>query len=75
MVAREMDELDYVALCDADTVQPIPDDAIVPSRVLLAVAARIGGTRLIDNVVLGEDCAPSQQEQDPTMASEQGADE
>ncbi len=71
MVAREMDELDYVALCDTDTVQPILDDAIVPSRVLLAVAARIGGTRLIDNVVLGEDGAPSQQEQDSAMASEQ----
>jgi pantoate--beta-alanine ligase len=62
MVAREMDALDYVALCDADTVRPIPDDALVPSRVLLALAARIGDTRLIDNVVLGEDRAPSVQE-------------
>jgi pantoate--beta-alanine ligase len=42
--------LDYVAAADPDTLAPLtgPSD-----RVLLSLAARIGKTRLIDNVVLG----------------------
>lgn len=47
--------IDYVTVADADAIAPLPDDASVPDRVLLAVACRIGATRLIDNVVLGED--------------------
>ena len=46
------DVIDYVAVADADTLQPI---ARVHDRALLAVAARIGTTRLIDNLVLGEE--------------------
>jgi pantoate--beta-alanine ligase len=46
------DAIDYVALADADDLQPLDR---VGDRALLAVAARIGKTRLIDNVVLGED--------------------
>ncbi len=46
------DAIDYVAVADADTLRPIDR---VASRALVAVAARIGATRLIDNVVLGED--------------------
>jgi len=43
--------IDYVEAVDADTL-----GAPVPARgsVLLAVAVHVGGTRLIDNVVLGE---------------------
>ena len=41
---------DYVALVDAGTLQPV---RTVRGRVLLAVAARIGGTRLIDNLEWG----------------------
>jgi pantoate--beta-alanine ligase len=48
--------VEYVAVVDADTLVPIERTA--PDRALLAVAARIGATRLIDNVVLGEDPAP-----------------
>jgi pantoate--beta-alanine ligase len=42
--------LDYVAVADPDTLEPLtaPSD-----RVLLSLAAKLGGTRLIDNVVLG----------------------
>jgi pantoate--beta-alanine ligase len=42
--------LDYVAAADPDTLEPLtaPSD-----RVLLSLAAKLGGTRLIDNVVLG----------------------
>jgi pantoate--beta-alanine ligase len=47
--------IDYVEARDADTLAPV---AAVEGRVVLAVACRIGTTRLIDNVVLGEDRPP-----------------
>jgi len=49
------DTIDYVAIADADTLQPIER---VHERALLVVAARIGSTRLIDNLVLGEEVIP-----------------
>ena len=57
-VAASFDSVDYVEVADADTVVPLDDDADAGRRALLAVAARLGTTRLIDNVVLGEDAAP-----------------
>jgi len=51
--------VDYVTIADADAITPFDDAATTPDRVLLAVACRIGTTRLIDNVVLGEDAAPT----------------
>jgi pantoate--beta-alanine ligase len=45
--------IDYVELRDAESLAPIPDQ--VGARAVLAVACRIGPTRLIDNSVLGED--------------------
>jgi pantoate--beta-alanine ligase len=48
--------VDYVALRDADTLGP-PGD-VVKDRAALLVACRVGKTRLIDNVILGEDPAP-----------------
>ncbi len=42
--------LDYAAVVDADTFQPV---ARLPERALLAVAVKFGGTRLIDNLLLG----------------------
>lgn len=51
-IAARLDAVDYVAVADADDLQPLER---VPDRAVLAVAARIGRTRLIDNVVLGED--------------------
>jgi len=50
--------LDYVALADAEEISTLEDDAQAPPRALLAVAAFLGATRLIDNVVLGEDPPP-----------------
>ncbi|MBX3227973.1 MAG: pantoate--beta-alanine ligase [Labilithrix sp.] len=50
--------IDYVTIADADAIAPFADDAAVPERALLAVACRVGATRLIDNVVLGEDPVP-----------------
>ncbi|MFW2828574.1 pantoate--beta-alanine ligase [Sphingomonas sp. ID0503] len=43
------DSVDYVSLCDAETLQPV--DSLPISGRLLA-AARIGGTRLIDNLAI-----------------------
>jgi pantoate--beta-alanine ligase len=48
--------IDYVEIRDADSLDEIED--LARSRGVLAVACRIGGTRLIDNVVLGEDPPP-----------------
>jgi pantoate--beta-alanine ligase len=41
--------LDYVAVVDADTLQPAP---ALRGEILVAVAVRFGATRLIDNVLL-----------------------
>jgi len=40
-------QVDYVALCDAETLQPV-ESLTRPARIL--AAARIGRTRLIDNL-------------------------
>ncbi len=42
-------ELEYLALVDPDTLEPIE---ILAHDALLAIAARVGETRLIDNVIL-----------------------
>jgi pantoate--beta-alanine ligase len=47
--------IDYVTVADADALVPFADGAEVGARAVLAIACRIGTTRLIDNVVLGED--------------------
>ena len=56
LVARIADTrgviLDYAAVVNADTLQPINT---IGGRVLLAVAAKFGNTRLIDNVLLSVD--------------------
>jgi pantoate--beta-alanine ligase len=52
-IERGFDSVDYVALVDAETLQRCQPTA--SSAVVLLVAARIGGTRLIDNAILGVD--------------------
>jgi pantoate--beta-alanine ligase len=54
-VERAATSIDYVAARDADSLAAIER---VDDRAVLAVACRVGGTRLIDNVVLGEDAPP-----------------
>lgn len=54
-VARAATSVDYVAVADADALVPFDDGADVGARAVIAIACRIGKTRLIDNVVLGED--------------------
>lgn len=48
--------IDYVTVCDAETLQEFAQNTT--DRALLAVAIRVGSTRLIDNVVLGVDPTP-----------------
>lgn len=50
--------IDYAALAHADDLVPFEDGAALAGKAVLAVAAFAGSTRLIDNVVLGEDAAP-----------------
>lgn len=52
---RALLRVDYVELGDADDLEAFSDEATLPERALLAVAAHSGKTRLIDNCVLGED--------------------
>lgn len=54
-IEATLDRIDYVAAVDPETLTPATD---APSRLLIAVAAHLGVTRLIDNVVLGEDPRP-----------------
>jgi pantoate--beta-alanine ligase len=48
------DTIDYVSVVDADDLTPVTQHAGESS--MLLVAARVGGTRLIDNCLLGEEC-------------------
>lgn len=45
--------LDYLALRDADTLEPVPDDVPLARAAVLLVAGYVGTTRLLDNVRLG----------------------
>ena len=54
-VEDRFDQVDYVAVTDPETLGPTSSEA---RRLLVAVAAHLGMTRLIDNVVLGEDARP-----------------
>jgi pantoate--beta-alanine ligase len=53
-IAAAMDSVDYLTLADPETLAPVAEDGEAGGRALLAVAARIGPTRLLDNVVLGD---------------------
>lgn len=57
-VRSAVDAVEYVAIADPERVVPLADETVVGDRTLLAIAVRIGNTRLIDNVVLGEEPAP-----------------
>ena len=50
--------IDYVSVADPEGLAPFDDDDATSDTALLAVAAKVGDTRLIDNVVLGEDPPP-----------------
>ena len=52
-----MDSVDYVALGDADSLAPLAG-TVLRAPAVLAIAASLGGTRLIDNIVFGIDPSP-----------------
>jgi len=58
LVASAATSIDYVTVADPESLVPLAADATTGDRALLAIACRIGATRLIDNVVLGEDPPP-----------------
>jgi pantoate--beta-alanine ligase len=51
--------IDYVEVAHPERLVPFGQGLVGP-KALLAIAARIGSTRLIDNMVLGEDPSPSE---------------
>jgi pantoate--beta-alanine ligase len=53
--AMDSVEPDYLALVDPESFEPVQN---VNGRVLVAVAARIGGTRLIDNTIIHTAATP-----------------
>ncbi|HUT78216.1 MAG TPA: pantoate--beta-alanine ligase, partial [Polyangia bacterium] len=57
-VRAAADSIDYVAAADPDDLRPLDDGDTAGTRLLIAIAARVGSTRLIDNTVLGEDRPP-----------------
>jgi pantoate--beta-alanine ligase len=57
-VAKVASSIDYVDLADPESLQVIADGDRVGERALLALAIRLGGARLIDNMVLGEEPPP-----------------
>ena len=56
-ISGSVDEIDYVTAAHPDTLEALSAESLADSRLLIAVAARVGQTRLIDNTVLGEDDA------------------
>jgi pantoate--beta-alanine ligase len=50
--------LDYADVADAERLFPFRTDDTVGDRALIALAVHCGTTRLIDNLVLGEDAPP-----------------
>jgi len=57
-IAPSASRVDYVTLADPATLRPLADEAMLSAPTLLALAAHVGATRLIDNMVLGEDPPP-----------------
>lgn len=58
LVATSGGSVDYVTVADPESLVPARDDATLGERALLAVAVRVGATRLIDNTVLGDEEPP-----------------
>lgn len=54
-IAAEFDAIDYVEAVHPDTLESLDGTA---ERIVLLVAARLGTTRLIDNLELGHDARP-----------------
>jgi pantoate--beta-alanine ligase len=51
IAGEELARIDYISLADPETLQELPR---IEGQALVSMAVRIGRTRLIDNVTLGE---------------------
>jgi len=51
LLAAKDVEIEYVSVCDTETLEEL---STVSDRALLAIACRVGKTRLIDNTLLSE---------------------
>ena len=51
--------VEYAAVVDAASLEPRRDGLLEPGAAAVLLAARVGGTRLIDNLVLGQDALPT----------------
>lgn len=67
MLAREV-QLEYLELVDPDTLQPCDE---LTREALLAVAARVGDTRLIDNAILRPSATSKQASQSSGTPSDE----
>ncbi len=47
--------IDYVAIVTADTLTPVSDHLTAGARIMVAVAAKLGKARLIDNILVDVD--------------------
>ena len=54
VAGEKLVNLEYVSALDADSLDPVTSEE---QGILLSLAAAVGGTRLIDNVVIGRDSA------------------
>ncbi len=61
--------VDYVEVADPESLAPVLVGDRTGDRALVALAVRLGGARLIDNVVLGEDPPPIDPTRDGEAAS------
>jgi pantoate--beta-alanine ligase len=66
-------EQEYVTLADPESLVPLDPEGSVGPAALLALAVRAGSTRLIDNVVLGEETAPGALRDGPSGAESEHA--
>ena len=57
-VARIASSIDYVDVADPDALTILGPGDRAGERALIALAIRLGGARLIDNMVMGEEAAP-----------------
>jgi len=51
--------VEYAAVVDAASLEPRHDEQLEPGAAAVLLAARVGNTRLIDNLVLGQDRVPA----------------
>jgi pantoate--beta-alanine ligase len=67
LIARELStpdlDLEYAALVGSRDLRPVSRGPIGPGEATVLVAARVGTTRLIDNIMLGVDLPPILSEQ------------